>query len=238
MRNSLLIALAPLLIAAPALAQSYAPGGKPSADEEPAYVEAPAPSRGGYAPRGNDHTGMMGRLSLGIGAGSVAEDWSGTSLTSSGGAMLYSFALGGAVSPNLSLGADLFGFGLSEPKVDYAGTSYGNQKNTRLNVNGLGFNATYYFMPTNLYLSGTAGLVRITREKFNSSGSSQSVSSEGNSSGLGVSLMVGKEWMVSREWGIGVAGQFIAASTSKSESGIDVAVGSAAFGVSFTATYF
>ena len=152
--------------------------------------------------------------------------------------MLYSFALGGAVSPNFSLGADLFGFGLSEPKVDYAGTSFGNQKNTRLNVNGLGFNATYYFMPTNLYLSGTAGLVRITREKFSSSGSSQSVSSEGNSSGLGLSLMVGKEWMVSREWGIGVAGQFIAASTSKSESGIDVAVGSAAFGVSFTATYF
>ena len=237
MRSSLLLALAPLLVAAPSLAQSYAPGAKPAVDDEPAYVEAPAPSRGGYAPRSNDHTGLLVRLSLGIGGGAVNEDWNGGStLKSSGGAALYSLAVGGAVSPNLSLGGDLFGFGLNEPNVSYGDYDYGKQKNSSVNVGGIGFNATYYVMPANVYLSGTLGVVRIARSNWSSSGAS--VTTKDDSSGLGLSLMVGKEWMVSREWGLGVAGQFITASTSKTESGTDVNVGSTAAGVSFTATYF
>lgn len=236
MRSSLLLALAPLFVAAPSLAQSYAPGAKPAVDDEPAYVEAPAPSRGGYAPRSNDHTGMLVRLSLGVGGGGVDEDWSGQKLKSSGGAALYSFAVGGAVSPNLALGGDIFGFGLNEPKVSYGDYDYGQQKNSSVNLGGIGFNATYYIMPANVYLSGTVGVARISRSNWSNSGAA--VTTKDDSSGLGLSLMIGKEWMVSREWGLGVAGQLITASTSKTESGTDVNVSSAAAGISFTATYF
>jgi hypothetical protein len=237
MRSTTLLPLAALLLSAPAFAQSYAPGAKPAVDEEPAYAEAPAPSRGPVA-AGNDHTGLMIRLSAGIGVGAVTEDWPSTTLKSSGPAGVYSFAIGGAVSPNLAMGADFFGFGLSEPKLTYGGTSYGTQQNTSVNVGGVGFNTTYFFMPSNVYVSGTLGLVQVSRNKYSSSGSSQTLTTDDPSRGLGVSLMVGKEWMVSRDWGLGVAGQFIGTSTSKTDAGSDVSVGSAAFGVSFTATYF
>jgi hypothetical protein len=237
MRNSLFLALAPLLTAVPALAQSYAPGAKPAVDDEPAYVEAPAPSRGGYGPRSNDHTGVLVRLSVGVGGGGVNEDWGTSELKLSGGAMMHSIAIGGSVAPNLALGVDFFGFNLREPKAQWAGQSY-DTKNFGIAVGGIGFNATNYFAPSNVYLSGTIGLVQVVRSRWSSSGTAQSVTSENDSRGLGLSLMVGKEWMVSREWGLGVAGQFVSASTTKSESGKDVDAASVALGVNFTATYF
>lgn len=240
MRTSFLCSALALLFVAPAAsAQSYAPGAKPSVDEEPAYVESPAPSRGGYgyAPRSNDHTGVMVRLALGVGAGAVTEDWRGTDLKSTGGAFMHSVAVGGAVSPNLALGADLFGFNMQEPRQEWAGSAY-DTKNFGIRVSGIGFNVTNYFMPANVYLSGSLGLVKVMRSRWSSSGSTQSVTSEESSNGFGLSLMVGKEWMVSREWGLGVAGQFVGASTKKTENGIDVDASSSALGVLFSATYF
>lgn len=237
MRIALLVSVAAFSVTAPALAQSYAPGAKPAVDDEPAYVEAPTPSRGGYGPRSNDHTGLLVRLSFGVGAGSVTEDWRSSDLKSSGGAFMHSVAVGGSVSPNLALGADLFGFNMREPKQEWAGSTY-DTKNFGIGVSGIGFNVTNYFMPSNVYLSGTLGLVQVMRSRWSSSGSSQSVTSEESSSGLGLSLMVGKEWMVSREWGIGVAGQFVGASTTKNESGTEVKATSSALGVNFTASYF
>jgi hypothetical protein len=233
-------ALASLLLASTASAQSYAPGAKPSVDEEPAYVEAPAPSRGGYgyAPRSNDHTGLMLRLALGIGAGAIAERTGNVDNSYRGGAGLTSIAIGGSVAPNFALGADFFGFGLNDPEVYLGDTRIGYAgSNTTCRMSAVGLNGTYYLMPANVYLSGTLGLGVNSVTRYSGTSRSYSTDRTTSDAGLAGALMVGKEWKVSREWGIGVAGQLMVA-RSKDSDNANTSYGNAAFGVLFSATYF
>ena len=224
MRTSLLLAVASLSLAAPALAQSYAPGAKPAVDDEPAYVEAPAPSRGGYGPRSNDRHGFFFRGTLGVGGASVGN--SDARFTGAGG--LSSLAVGGSVAPNLALGAESFAVVLSEPKLTIGDTEYSTKSGTSVSTAGLGLMGTYYFVPSNVYLSGTLGFARTTTESTNTL-------TMKTGSGLGGNVKVGKEWAVSQDWTLGVAGHVIFATPTDSA---DKVVSTTAFGVAFSATYF
>jgi hypothetical protein len=224
MRTSLLLAVASLSFAAPALAQSYAPGAKPAVDDEPAYVEAPAPSRGGYGPRTSDRHGFFFRGTLGIGGGSIGNSDS----KFAGAAGLSSLAIGGSVAPNFALGAESFAVVLSEPKLTANGTEYATKSGTSVNTAGLGLMGTYYFVPSNVYLSGTLGFARTTVEVPNTLATR-------TDSGIGGNVKVGKEWPVSQDWTLGVAGHVIFATVTDAD---DKAVSTTAFGVAFSATYF
>jgi hypothetical protein len=241
MRTSFLCSALALLFVAPAAsAQSYAPGAKPSVDEEPAYVESPAPSRGGYgyAPRSNDHTGVMVRLALGVGVGAIAQATGDLDTSYRGGAGLTSIAIGGAVSPNFALGADFFGFGLNDPEVYIDDTRIGYAgSNTTYRMNAVGLNGTYYVMPANVYLSGSLGFGVNSVTRYSGYSRSYTTSRSTSDAGLAAAFMVGKEWKASREWGLGVAGQFMLASSKDSENA-NTRYGNAAFGVLFSATYF
>jgi hypothetical protein len=240
MRTSIaLSALALLSFAPSALAQSYAPGAKPAVDDEPAYVEAPAPARGGYGypARSNDHTGVMLRLAVGIGAGAIAQESGDTDTTYRGGAGLSSIAIGGSVAPNFALGADFFGFGLSNPDVYIEDTRVGSAGNTTYRMSAVGLNGTYYVMPANLYLSGSLGLGVNTVTRYTGYANRYTTSRSTSDAGLACAFMVGKEWKVSREWGLGLAGQLMIAGSKDSEL-MDTSYGNAAFGVLFSATYF
>ncbi len=231
-------ALALLFVAPAASAQSYAPGAKPAVDDEPAYVEAPARSGYGYAPRSNDHTGLMLRLAIGIGAGAIAQEQGSVETTYRGGAGLTSVAIGGAVSPNFALGADFFGFGLTDPEVYIDGERVGYAgANTQYRMNAVGLNGTYYVMPANVYLSGSIGLGMNTVTRYSGYANRYTTERSTSDAGLALAAMVGKEWKVSREWGLGVAGQFMLAG-SKDSAGSNTSYGNAAFGVLFSATYF
>jgi hypothetical protein len=224
MRNPFLLAVASLTLAAPALAQSYAPGAKPAVDDEPAYVEAPAPSRGGYGPRSSDRHGFFFRGTLGLGGGSIGN--SDAKFTGGGG--LSSLAIGGSVAPNFALGAESFAVVLSEPKLTSNGVEYSTRSGTAVNTAGLGLMGTYYFVPSNVYLSGTLGFARTTVEAPNTS-------TTRTDNGLGGNVKVGKEWAVSQDWTLGVAGHVIFATVTDAA---DKAVSTTAFGVAFSATYF
>jgi hypothetical protein len=141
---------------------------------------------------------------------------------------MTSLAVGGSVAPNFALGAESFAVVLSEPKLNANGTEYATKSGTEVSTVGLGLMGTYYFVPSNVYLSGTLGFARTIIESPN-------VERTRTDLGLGGNVKVGKEWAVSPDWTLGVAGHVIFASPTDSA---DKVVSTTAFGVAFSATYF
>lgn len=156
------------------------------------------------ADRGGTHDGFFLRLSTGLGYASVSGD-NDNSATFKGATSQSSIAIGGIVTENLALHADIFAVTLVSPDVTIGGITYSDLDIT-MRAGALGIGLTYYFMPLNLYLSGSIGAaVASTKVVFTDSTSRTYESG----TGFGLNLMVGKEWWVSENWGIGVAGQLI-----------------------------
>jgi hypothetical protein len=140
-----------------------------------------------------------------------------------------SAAFGGALTQHLILYGEFLLFGISNPKGGSKGvfpTLVGNPIDTV----GLGPGLAYYFMPLNLYLSSTLFLEKVLLVKSYAVGSEMQFTN----AGLGLSLMVGKEWWVSGDWGLGVAAQLFLAS-AKDRDGTKWESG--ALAILFTATY-
>jgi hypothetical protein len=100
-----------------------------------------------------------------------------------------------------------------------------------MDIGGVGPGVAYFFMPLNLYLSGTLLLQRVTLSESNDSNRGQALTDVG----LAASLMVGKDWWVSDNWGLGVAAQFLLGSARDHYD--DSNWTTAAFALMFTATY-
>ncbi len=149
------LSIAASLTSATVFAQSYAPGAKPSADDESGEREGSSRNGAGDARGGNDdHHGFMFRGTLGFGGGSVSVDNSSSSASIGGSNGLASFAIGGAVAPNFALGIESFAVSFVEPKLTLDGQEYATKSGTKLSTAGLGLLGTYYFMPANIYLLG------------------------------------------------------------------------------------
>lgn len=159
----------------------------------PFQLQAQAP-----APGARTHDGFFLRFLAGGGPGQlVVDDVLGSELkytSPAGGA--FHFQIGGAVAENLILFGDVGGFALADPDVELGGASQPGQ-NLDVTASGLGGGLCYYFMPANIYLSGS---VLASRNSM----TFQSVTGE---SEAGPSLLVaaGKEWWVGPRWGLGVA---------------------------------
>ena len=97
---------------------------------------------------------------------------------------------------------------------------------------GIGPGVAYYFEPINLYLSGT-----LTFNRISFSDSSSNYPYGDTSVGIGLSMMVGKEWWVGRDWGIGLAGQIHLATMKDTPQGYDSRMNAAVFSLLFSATY-
>lgn len=212
------VALAPAQPSAPPL--PVAPAIAPSTAAPEACASLPGyPSR---LPR--SHDGFYLRLTQGFGAGSVTGD--GTKY--SGGSFGFSAAFGGALRPRLILYGEFLFHVVPNPKgntqVDKP-TLAGNP----VAGLGLGPGIAYYFMPLNLYLSGSLLLQQTLLVKSYSDGSDGQLTT-----GLGLSFMVGKEWWVSSDWGLGVAAQLFLAS-SREQSGTQWDTG--ALAILFSATW-
>ncbi len=145
------------------------------------------------------HDGFFLRFLVGFGYGeSVEADILGDDLVLSGASGFFAFQIGGAPLENFILFAELQSAALVDPDVEWAGYS-GTTEDTTLSVAGLGAGACYYFMPTNLYVSGSVSSSQATLEVDGASTDSNS--------GLGIGITVGKEWWSGpkRQWGLGVA---------------------------------
>jgi hypothetical protein len=129
----------------------------------------------------------------------------------------FEFRLGGAIMENLALHATLVGESNSSPKttgrIDNFAISGGGFKQVGVSLVGAGM--TKYFMPANIFVSGSFGSAQFTYAK--KSDSIVAVPDRG----LGFELSTGKEWWVSPNWGLGVSANLLYASVnSTSQAGI------------------
>jgi hypothetical protein len=148
------------------------------------------------------HDGFYLRLTQGFGTGSVKGD--GTKY--SGGSFGFSAAFGGALTPHLVLYGEFLFHAIPNPKGD-AQVDRPTLAGNPVASFGFGPGIAYYFMPLNLYLSGSLLLQQTLLFKSYSDGTDGQLIT-----GLGLSLMVGKEWWVSGDWGLGVAAQLFSTS--------------------------
>lgn len=146
-----------------------------------------------------DHQdGFFLRLSAGGGSTGSSLSVGAEKLEFSGSGGDLNIALGGIVASNLALHGTLYGWSASDPTSELNGVDLGKINGT-LTAAGLGIGLTYWFMPVNMYLSGTIG----------SGGLELDVSGglDGKSDrGLLLDLTLGKEWWVGDKWGLGLAG--------------------------------
>ena len=194
----------------------------------PAYGYPPpyAPRTGMGTPGYHTHDGFFMRLS--VGGGGVSASKSGEKY--SGGSAAFGAAFGGAITHNLILYGEAFGHSAHEPKHT-VGKNSSTEPGLDLGVAGLGPGVAYYFMPLNLYLSGTLLLQQVSLSDSNNSNSSLKLSNVG----VAANLMVGKDWWVSENWGLGAAAQLLLGSAK--DRNADANWSTAAAALMFTATY-
>jgi len=184
------------------------------------------------------HDGFMLRLAIGLGFGGVGgkspladED----EIALAGLGLNFNVGIGGALTENLVLNADLFQATFFHPKVEVDGDDRGRADELAedrgvgedTELTGIGVGVTYYLMPANVYFAGSLGIGKVIF--VNGSGDRG-----GSDVGFAANVMIGKEWWVGVDWGIGVAGQLIVIAA---EDDFLDEVGGVGFGLMFSATY-
>jgi hypothetical protein len=151
------------------------------------------------------HDGFYLSLSPGIGSGSTvfSEDFgSADEVTFKGGVGAYDLKIGGAVSENLILSFDIIGSNMPGPDIESGSGTFETDEDIVLGSGSIGLGMTYYFMPVNVFLSGTLGVGKL---RLREAPLDDDIDSE---TGLALHFKVGKEWWVSRNWGLGVSGGY------------------------------
>ena len=152
------------------------------------------------------HDGLFLRLAVGGGKAGSKIDVPDTPATPGGAVIDLSgtsgdvdFALGGMVQPNLAIHGTIFGWSVSDPDADIRiGTLSGKGTlSGTATMSAIGPGMTYYFMPANLYLTGSLGV-----GKFKLTGDVEGESK----SGFALAMGLGKEWWAGNNWGLGLAG--------------------------------
>lgn len=155
----------------------------------------PESAMGGGSPRAHDG-GFFLRMAAGGGVASTSVEENGVELELSGTGVDLDIAIGAIVAENLALHGTLFGWLVEDPDIEIGGVS-GETQNLDLDLSGVGGGLTYYFMPANVYLSGTVGLASLTVDT--PAGDAET------DAGVAVIFSLGKEWWVGNSWGLGAA---------------------------------
>jgi len=183
----------------------------------------------GFSPGARAHDGgFFLRLSLGIAGGKSSidniptvppTDWE---ISGTGGDL--NIAIGGIVSENLAIHGTVFGWTVTDPDIEVRNVNGSITVPVQgdFTFTGVGAGLTYFFMPVNIYMSGSLGLGRLSFEGADSD------------TGLGLEACAGKEWWVSDRWALGVA--LGVTYHSIGETGVDEHWSGASFGVRFSAT--
>ncbi|MFO7892077.1 MAG: hypothetical protein R6V04_17260 [bacterium] len=179
-------------------------------------------------PLARQHEGLFLRFLLGAGPGSINIDDDFMEFSSIGAD--FHFQIGGSVAENFILFGDIGGFSLTNPDVEIQGTA-GTTEDVSVSAMGYGMGATYYIMPSNIFLSGSVMYVSDTIEYENEDAGE-------SDSGLGFFISAGKEWWVGDNWGLGAAVFFEYGSLKDKEdaAGNQADITNHIFGVMFTAT--
>lgn len=92
---------------------------------------------------------------------------------------------------------------------------------------GVGPGITYYFMPANVYVSGSA-LASLSVMALQGS-------TEGSKIGFGLHFLAGKEWWTGEQWGLGLAAYYRYGS-QKNDNLDFVTMSGSSYGLVFSAT--
>jgi hypothetical protein len=184
------------------------------------------------APDPHIHKGLYLSMSLGPVFPSISDEAVGSyDLKFKGTGAQFDLKIGGAVKENFILHATITSNSMAGPKVTSGGVSQNTSNNLSLSETMIGGGATYYFMPVNIFLSGSLGL-----------GNFVLIDGDNDSSiktdrGFSMQLKAGKEWWISRKWGLGVAltyGKTVL--TNSPGGGTEEHMNSNNFGILFNAT--
>lgn len=147
------------------------------------------------------HDGFYLSCSLGMSAGPLhCKEEIGNNINNyrfSGEGFSYDFKIGGEITENLILHATFLINEITDPNGNYKKEGLYNNSNPTINEFTIGAGLTYYFMPVNIYLSGTLGFGSID---FPIDGSD--LSSE---KGFGFQFKAGKDWWLSDNWALGLS---------------------------------
>ncbi len=176
------------------------------------------------------HFGFFLRPDLGVGYMTTSEPTGTPSgdVTISGAAGVFGFAIGGAVAENVILAAHLYDGVVVNPKVSLSSGQVGTTSNASLTMWGIGPEFTYYFMPGNIYFSGT---VALTQMLLTANGRDTK-----SNVGIGTRLALGKEWWVGDHWGLGLVGH-ASSSWNQDGGGSSPTLTTWVFALAFSATY-
>jgi hypothetical protein len=160
------------------------------------------PARVYYDPTAFRHVGFFLRFDLGFGymGSSTSVSPIVTFDSAHGFAGELGLAVGGAVAPNVLLGAHFWGTGMAWPTLTSRGVSVPSGGDFAVSLYGIGPSFDFYFMPKNIYLTVTPS---VTWLRF-----SDAFTAFESSAGFGTRFALGKEWWVSPHTGIGLAGWF------------------------------
>ena len=147
------------------------------------------------------HKGFYLSLSLGANRSKVTMlNNNGAHADFTGYGIVLDAKIGWAVKENLVLHATITSKSTSGPEVTSGGTLlHVNTNNFALGEVLLGGGVTYYFMPENIFLSGSAGIGRFV------SLDSETESSGASDKGLSIQAKAGKEWWVAKNLALGFA---------------------------------
>jgi hypothetical protein len=136
--------------------------------------------------------------------------------------------IGGAVTENLIIYGETGGMFILSPTVKIFDEEMSNPGSVWVYSGGVGPGISYYFMPANVYVSGSV-LANIAIAAFNGG-------SEGSKVGFGFHFVAGKEWWTGEQWGLGLAGYYRYG--SQMNDGVDyITMSGSSFGILFSATF-
>jgi len=177
------------------------------------------------APGFHEHDGFFLSLSTGPAYASIDDKFQSTTLKYSGWGASFDVRIGGTVAQNLILTGDIMGWSLSNPEV----TGYGSLSNTNFVQSTIGAGLTYYFMPVNMFISGTVGIAGFSLETKGTSATTHK--------GLGIYVKAGKDWWVGADWALGVSASGGWSSVQNSTSSGSEKLSGYSISVQFNATY-
>ncbi len=186
----------------------------------------------------NQHDGFFLRLLPGFGYTQVSETlpdnmlpetYKGKDFLSfSGGIPIANtIQIGGTVSPNLIIFGESGGVIITNPSVKSFDQEIENPGDVTVLIGGVGPGITYYFMPSNIYLSATI-LAHIANISVQGATQKSDI-------GFGFNFMAGKEWWAGEQWGVGVSLYFRYGSQTDKDL-TDLTISGYSVGALFTAT--
>ena len=176
------------------------------------------------------HDRFFLRMTGGLGHASNQLESGGDKAKYSGYAGDGDIAVGACVSPNLALHGTFFGWATEDPDLDVtlSGVNASGTASGMAAMSAAGGGLTYFFVPANVYVSGSLGAGSFVFSPKN--GPDQETKT-----GLAIELTAGKEWWVGNSWGLGVAAGYIHSSVG--DKNVSDNWSGNSFGVRFSATF-